>query len=72
MRYTDICRKLHQINSDIDTIQTQQNINPKAFKCKIMQSKLNAILDEVETFIEHVTPTLELIEHVERIVLGYD
>jgi hypothetical protein len=72
MKYTDICRKLHQINSEIDLIQTEQNINPNAFKSKIMQSKLNAKLDEIETFIEYVAPTLELIDHVEQIVLGYE
>ena len=72
MKYTDICRKLHQINSEIDLIQKEQNINPNAFKSKLMKYKLNAKLDEIETFIEHVTPTLELIDHVEQIVLGHE
>lgn len=72
MKYTEIQKRLIQINNDLERIVEQQNINPKAFNDPIIQIKLNAILDEMEAFINHVKPTLDFVEKVELLVLSHE
>ena len=72
MKYTEIQKRLNQINNDLERILEQQNINPGSFKDRVIQSKLIATLDEIEAFIDHVKPTLDLVEYVEQIVLGHE